>query len=559
MKKVKNYFKNKQWAVWQINLMVSFGFVLLFNQLFWQEIGTLLELNSLADVWFLVSIFLLVVTVINLVLNVLVSKTSRLYVYGFLLFITCICFYYMMQYNIVIDRDMIRNVMETNASEAKDLLSFNLLFYFLLLFVLPVWLIAKLQVKQLSFMGLCLEKTIVMLVSLPVMGGLIYFSYPSYASLARENHQLSHMILPTNFIFASLSYVNEQISNHSEVFEEITSDTVMKQDLSAGKKVTIIIVGETARADRFGLNQYSRNTNPKLSQRKLINFQHTTSCGTSTATSLPCLFSYLERNKYNHRLGKNSSNLLDFYKSVGFDVQWRDNNTGCKGLCDRVEFVDMTHLEDNPLCQTGECFDEVLLSGLKEQIISNNNNQLIVLHQKGSHGPAYHLRYPKDFEVFKPTCKEVQLQKCSREALNNSYDNTILYTDYVIDATIALLESLPEDTESSLVYVSDHGESLGENNLYLHGTPYLIAPESQKHVPFLFWASNQYQQHTHINQACLERKQSLGVSHDNFFHSMLGLVNINSSYYQANLDVFASCQPSDVSVLVASEHPINGS
>ena len=551
MNHLKSYQNRVVLTVWQLNLLVSIVFVGMFNQSFWHEINTVIEPNSYTDYLFLGSITMLLLVVINMVLNLLVTKTTYKYIYPVIFMFCAICFYYMVQYHIVIDRDMIRNVMETNPAEAKDLIGFNLLWYLLWLFVLPSWLISQVNIGAVSWQRVLLEKASVVVGSLMAIGVLIYASFPAYASLAREQRQLSHLILPTNFIFASLSYAKEQLYNIRQPFQDLSQEVRVDVALNGKKKVMVLVVGETARADRFSLNHYARNTNPKLSQRNLVNFQNTTSCGTSTATSLPCIFSYLNRQHYSHKLGKNSSNLLDFFKAAGFAVQWRDNNTGCKGLCDRVDFVDLTNVPGDPLCESGECYDEILLKGLREQILANENNQLIVLHQKGSHGPAYYLRYPQSFEVFTPTCHQTQLQKCSEQALNNSYDNTILYTDYVLDSTIGLLETLPADTDVSMFYVSDHGESLGENNLYLHGTPYFMAPNAQTHVPFLFWSSSLDKQTQQLDAHCMQQKQLAPLSHDNVFHSAMGLMNIQSDYYQSDLDLFASCKPRHV--VVATE------
>jgi lipid A ethanolaminephosphotransferase len=360
------------------------------------------------------------------------------------------------------------------------------------------------------------------------------------------------LIVPTNFIFATISYAGEQFNNAQVTFRDISLDALQLKPTSSGsKKVTIMIVGETARADRFSVNGYHKETNPYLKSRNIANFKQTSSCGTSTAISLPCLFSHLERKSYNHKVGKNSANLLDFFKQVGIDVQWRDNNTGCKGICGRTEYLDLSQESDEALCSSGECFDEILLKGLSEQIISTANDQVIVLHQKGSHGPAYHLRYPPEFEVFKPTCQSVQLQKCSQEELDNSYDNTIVYTDHFINETMKLMDALPSNVSASLVYISDHGESLGENNLYLHGTPYMIAPESQTHVPFFYWTPEKNDHIAQLDKGCLISKQNHPVSHDNIFHSMLGYMDISTSHYQAELDLFSSCKSKDINNLAA--------
>ncbi len=421
-------------GLWQLNLLMSVLFVTVFNLYFWQQLNAIVKPASTNDFLFILSIFVLLVLVVNSVLNLFTSERTYKYVYTLVLVLSAISFFYISQYNIIIDKEMIRNVMETNSSEAKDLLGFNLLFYIFILAVVPIVFIVKTTIIKQGFWHQFINKLKIFSLSFVAIGLTLYTSFPSYASLARNHRNLSHLILPTNFIFAGFSYMGEQFKSANLPFTDISEDAIqLNATVQNNKKVIIIVVGETARADRFSINGYSRDTNPKLKQRNLVNFKHTSSCGTSTATSLPCIFSHLERKSYDHKAGKNSANLLDFFEHVGIDVQWRDNNTGCKGICDRVDYLGLANNQDEVLCADGECYDEILLKGLSEQIEANPNDQVIVLHQKGSHGPAYHLRYPAEFEVFKPTCQSVQLQKCDTQALNNSYDNTILYTDYFID------------------------------------------------------------------------------------------------------------------------------
>lgn len=537
------YKLNLKIGLWQLNLLMSLLFVTVFNLYFWSELNSILKPVRLNDYLFILSIFTLLILLVNLILNLITSQKTYKVLYALIFTLSAISFYYISQYNIVIDKEMIRNVMETNSSEAKDLIGFNLFTYLVIMALLPIVFILKTVVIKKGLWQQIFSKLKITAFSVIAMGLILYISYPAYASLARGHRHLSHLIVPTNFIFASITYMGEQFKSAQAPFSDISQDAIqlIPADNTA-KKVTIMIIGETARADHFSINGYQKETNPNLNKRKLTNFKQTSSCGTSTAISLPCLFSHLERKTYNHKVGKSSANLLDFFKHVGIDVQWRDNNTGCKGICARTEYLDLSHAVDEKLCSTGECYDEILLKGLSEQINSNTNDQVIILHQKGSHGPAYHLRYPPEFEVFKPTCQSVQLQKCSTTEVNNSYDNTILYTDHFINQTMKLLEDLPSTTASSLIYVSDHGESLGENNLYLHGTPYLIAPESQTHVPFFYWTPTTANDVVGIDKNCLNSKQDHPVSHDNIFHSMLGFMDIATPYYQSKLDLFVTCK-----------------
>jgi lipid A ethanolaminephosphotransferase len=166
---------------------------------------------------------------------------------------------------------------------------------------------------------------------------------------------------------------------------------------------------------------------------------------------------------------------------------------------------------------------------------------VLVLHQMGSHGPAYHLRSPAAFKRFVPECADNDLQTCSRAALVNAYDNSIAYTDHFLSSTIDWLKQHQAAYDPAMVYVADHGESLGENNLYLHGMPYMIAPDVQKHVPWITWTSPGFAQRTAVGTTCLRDSADRPVSHDNYFHSVLGLLGIQTGVYQRALDVYAPC------------------
>ena len=383
---------------------------------------------------------------------------------------------------------------------------------------------------------------------------LLYLSYPSYASIARNERYLSHEIVPTNFIFASISYIEQRFKESNQKLERISKEAQLGSNWQKidKKTVLVLILGETARADHFGVNGYSTDTTPRLSARvskgEVVNFTQVSSCGTSTAVSLPCIFSNLSRKSYSKSEAKKSENLLDFFLTTGFSVQWRDNNTGCKGICERTEIINFHESTNDKHCVDSECYDEILLNNLSQQIQQNPRNQVIVLHQKGSHGPAYYLRYPQVFKKYLPTCDSNELQSCAQQHLINTYDNTIYYTDYFIDKTIELLEHLSPEINASMIYMSDHGESLGENNIYLHGTPYFMAPAAQTHVPLMVWLSKQFQHSFNIDYQCLKQLQNTELSHDNYFHSLLGLMRINTDYYDNQLDIFAKCRPGNRSV-----------
>jgi len=257
------------------------------------------------------------------------------------------------------------------------------------------------------------------------------------------------------------------------------------------------------------------------------------------------MFSLLERKNYSDSKAKEQESVLDVIHRAGVPVLWRDNNSSCKGTCDRVAYEDMRNLKIPLLCNERECFDDVLLYQMDERLAQMSNlagAKLLVLHQKGSHGPDYHNRYPAEQEVFKPVCKTNQLQNCSNQEVINAFDNTIHYTDFFLNNTIEKLKSLSDHYNTALVYLSDHGESLGENNLYLHGMPYMIAPEAQKHVPFFFWFSSGYSQANGVDPECLKAKVDGDYSQDNLFHTLLGLTNVETSVYQPELDMLNGCR-----------------
>lgn len=238
------------------------------------------------------------------------------------------------------------------------------------------------------------------------------------------------------------------------------------------------MIGETARAANHGLNGYERDTTPRMRAAGGYYFPDTESCGTATAISVPCIFSGLGRNEFTLLRGRQNETLIDVVARSKARVIWLDNDAGCKDVCGRAELTDMSGSNDPRWCpEPAECHDEILLDGLEQRLRAQQRDTLAVLHLKGSHGPAYFKRYPKAFERFSPVCATSDLSACDQQALRNAYDNTILYTDHAIGETIRTPQALSDRYATALLYVSDHGESLGESGLYLHGMPYALAPK----------------------------------------------------------------------------------
>jgi lipid A ethanolaminephosphotransferase len=253
------------------------------------------------------------------------------------------------------------------------------------------------------------------------------------------------------------------------------------------------------------------------------------------------MFSSLTRENFDRREADYQQNLLDIFELAGVDVLWVDNN-GCKDVCNRIPTVKIDVNQDNPLCDGEYCQDEALLTPLRDKLAKlSNNKTVIVLHMMGSHGPTYFKRYPDTHKKFTPDCSRSDIQNCSTQELTNTYDNTIAYTDFVLSQVIEQLNVLPNKINKSMIYISDHGESLGESGAYLHGLPYAFAPIEQRHIPMMFWMSGQNSQPS-ISKGCLNQlAENDSYSHDNIYHSMLGLLAIESTTYEKNLDIFSQC------------------
>ena len=316
---------------------------------------------------------------------------------------------------------------------------------------------------------------------------------------------------------------------HEEIVLEKIGEDAKVEDFDAKRpRLLIMIVGEAARADHFSLNGYDKQTNPLLEKEEIINFSKMSSCGTATAQSVPCMFSVYDRASYSYKKGISTENVLDVLVHSGrVEVLWRDNNSDSKGVALRVPFEDFKHDTTNTLCE-GECRDEGMLVGLDSYIKAHPNKDImIVLHQMGNHGPAYYKRYPQAFERFTPVCETNQLESCSQAQISNAYDNAILYTDYFLFKVIDFLRGYHDSYESAMIYMSDHGESLGENGIYLHGLPYFMAPDTQTHIGAVMWFGGE--------KPNIDADKS--YSHDNLFHTILGFFKVQTKVYDAQLDI----------------------
>ncbi|CAH0318998.1 MULTISPECIES: phosphoethanolamine transferase [Pseudomonas] len=525
--------------------LVSSAFLLAgFNLVLWQHLFDITAADGQGIVM-RVAFGLMILAAFNIVLTLLAFRPVMKPVLTLIFLISAGVAYFMSQYGVLIDAGMLRNFAETNATEVRDLLSLKLFVYIVLLGVLPSWLLWKIPVNYRRWHRELLSKVLVSVASVAVIGGVALVNYQGLSSLFRNHHELRLMVVPSNYIGASFGYLREQVVSARQPFAKLGEDAQKKPAWQAHdrKSLTVLVVGESARAENFGILGYDRDTTPKLSKESgLIAFTDVHSCGTETAVSVPCMFSNMGRKDYDASKAKNQEGLLDVLKHAGLEVIWRDNQSGCKGTCDRVTVDDVSNLKDPVLCANSECRDEILLQGMQHFIDTLNKDTVLVLHQMGSHGPEYFKRYPKEYEHFTPVCESNALNNCSRESIVNGYDNTLVYTDHVLSTLIDLLRSNQGKVDTAMLYLSDHGESLGEYNLFLHGTPYMLAPEQQKHVAMMAWFSDSYQKSFSVDTHCLQQNREKPLSQDNLFHSMLGLLEVNSTVYNPGLDMFAGCR-----------------
>ena len=463
-----------------------------------------------------------------------------------LVVVSAACSYFMLHYNVLIDRSMVQNVFETNQAELNAYLSLPLLLTLLALGVLPAAGLALVRTTSgAGSIRSLLVWPVSVLASLLVLLAIGFAFYKDYSSLLRNNRHIRDQVLPLNVVRHTHGYLKGLYSTRQQPLRAIGMDA--QRAPGPRRKLVIPVVGETARSQNFQLNGYPRATNPRLSRKEgVISFNDVSSCGTATAISVPCMFSQMTRGQYDDVRAATEENVLDILQRTGISVLWRNNNNGgCKGVCERVPTEDMPALKVAGQCVNadGTCYDGVLLHQLGARIDAINGDALIVLHQLGSHGPTYFERYPAASRAFSPTCDSNQIQHCSNEALVNTYDNTLVHTDHLLGKAIDLLQGYADQRDVALIYVSDHGESLGERGMYLHGTPYFIAPREQTQVPMVMWFSTEFSHNAGLDLACM-RGNALhrAYSHDNVFHSLLGLFGVSSTVYQRDLDVFAGCR-----------------
>ncbi|MFW2357239.1 phosphoethanolamine transferase, partial [Hydrogenophaga sp.] len=440
------------------------------------------RLESDPSTWMFGGAMVVMLTMLHLFLLLLVLHRSvARELLSVLLIATAFATYYMQRFGVFMDPSMLRNVLRTDVAEARELFSLGMVPHLVVFAGLPLLLLWRVQIKKrplaraLALRGLALMATGVLLI------GSVFVVYQDFSALMRNQKEMRYLVTPANFLYSTARVLTADTRQAAVARMTVGADARQGASWSARPRPTLLVlaIGETARAANWGLNGYVRQTTPELAKQDVLNFTDVTACGTNTETSLPCMFSAVGRRNYDEERIRGSESLLHVLDRAGFQVLWRDNQSGCKGVCDGLPTQQIDPAQWPELCVDGRCLDDALLSGLDTVARDAKGNLVVVLHMLGNHGPTYYKRYPDAFRRFSPTCDTGELRKCTKEEIVNAYDNALLYTDHILSKTINFLKQQERTFDTALMYVSDHGESLGESGLYLHGVPYAIAPDVQ--------------------------------------------------------------------------------
>ncbi|WP_263721115.1 phosphoethanolamine transferase [Albidovulum sediminicola] len=521
-----------------LNLVVAAYILAVLNGGFWHRLLDIFAHSLREAALFSLAIFALTV----LTLELLAPGRLQRPVAAVLILVSAGAHYYERTFGVLIDREMVRNVFETTVTESRHLMTTGAVVSILLTGVLPAALVfwpRVIRVKQWHHLW---RWPLGVALSFAVLVGGLFADFKTFSAVLRERKDLMASYQPGATIAALTRYAKQQLKAEAGVLRPIATDAARGPLLAAADKPVLLVLfaGETARAQNFGLDGYERQTTPELAARDVINFPDVSSCGTSTAVSLPCMFSGLGQAKYSRDTFLAQENLLDVLARTGFAIHWVDNNTGDQHIAARTGWGRVDATLDPEACAI-ECTDEVFLPLIEQTLDTITQDTVLVLHMIGNHGPAYHLRYPRERAVFTPDCQTAEFSECAVEEIVNAYDNAILETDDVLSRTIDIL-SAGDRALSAMLFLSDHGESLGEGGLYLHAAPMFMAPETQTKVPMVLWLGEEFRQAMGLDAACLRDAAARPASQDNLFHSVLGLLNVTTTARDPDLDLTQGCQ-----------------
>lgn len=470
------------------------------------------------ETFFVVLVGLFFVTAFILHLFAIISSRFLKFFTLFMIIVNSISLYFILSYQVILDRTMMGNVFNTDIVEATSYYHPKILLYLLIFGILPAFILAKVRIENPKRTRL-LYSTLGILVSAVLF---MYLNASTWLWIDKYAKKIGGLTLPWSYTINAIRYETQELQNSKT---QILLPNAKFSDND--KMIVLLVIGESARANNFSLYGYQRDTNPLLKTLDAIALKNTSSSATYTTASVHSMLSAEGGTSDDYEP------LPNYLQRQGVDVIWRTKNWGEPPIK-----VNTYEGEDKlkALCKGDGCdYDEVLLTGLAKRIEASKKKKIfIILHTSGSHGPTYFTKYPERFEVFKPVCKTVELKECTNQELINAYDNTIVYTDYFLSKVVDVLKQDP-NTPSLMIYVSDHGESLGEHGLYLHGTPYSIAPDVQKNIPLIIWESESFLKKKQLSKPYVKQQDSYGQN--NIFNTVLGAFGTNTPIYNKDLDL----------------------
>ncbi len=540
-----------QLSVEALALLASLYFTVFCNRALWRAFAAATDLHAL-DGWLTALSMAVAITGLQAVALALVlhRRTARPLL-SVLVVLAALASYPMDRYGVYLDPDMVRNVLHTEAKEAGELATPGLFAWLAGAVLLPMAVLWRVRLRRFPWRTALLRRGVALAVTVAASLAAMLLSFQDLSALMRNHHDLRYLITPGNLVVSTVRAASDDRAAAAGPRRPLGTDARLLLPPGHRPRLLVVVVGETVRARNWGLNGYRRQTTPELARLDVLNFSDVTACGSSTEVSLPCMFSARGRRDYDATAIRRSESLLHVLDHAGVATLWRDNQTGCKGVCDGLPFVSYLHARDRHYCDDERCLDEVLLADLARELDPAPVDRVVVLHQLGNHGPAYSRRYPPAYRHFVPDCRTPQLGDCSTAQIVNAYDNAILYTDHFLARTIALLQA-QSAYDTAMVYVSDHGESLGENHLFLHGVPYAIAPDVQLKVPMVAWLSPALRRAEGFDRGCLRRVAAQPASHDNLFSSVLGLMRVQTTAYDRGEDLFAACRSGPLAAATAA-------
>jgi lipid A ethanolaminephosphotransferase len=537
----------QRWAVpaWLLGLAVAIYMLAMFNHRLWVEASEALAISDhMPGQWMLVTAVCL-----RLFGNMLLTVALLLWprvgkpLLALLIVVAASSAYNIDSFGVRLNTEVMQSIFETTRAEAAALLTPGAIGWVAMFGVVPAILVLCVPVRFAPWRRELGLRALILLVAAMLLLVPAKLAGRNYVYFNRNHRVMYEVFNPYAALSGSFHYLQDNVFRRSRPLVPIGTDVTLAPNaaMAARKRVVVLVVGETARAQNQSLQGYARDTNPEMRRVGATYFSDAWSCGTATTVSVPCMFSDMTREHFDKPVALARWNLLDVLQHAGVDVFWRDNDEGCKGVCARVPNEDVTGAKTAGLCDSNGCLDEVLIADLPQRLARMRSPALLVLHLKGSHGPAYYQRYPEAFRRFAPGCDTAEVQTCSYAQTVASYDNTILYTDHVLGRIVDTLQE-SADVDSAMLYLSDHGESLGEDNVYLHGMDWDRAPSQQKHIPMLLWLSPGWQRDSGVQAACVDARKTQPSSQDNVFHTMLGLFDARTSIYRQSLDLLAGCR-----------------